>query len=167
MAVLLSVARCSLGHSDARQLYSFVRCPASSTAIGVACYGEPDPLLGVAAQDTSRSWSRRSVCHERRRVLFETVNCTMPNSDALARTAPTSAPYGTWSSPITARAVAAGALRLGGIAVDNDEIYWVESRPNEGGRQVIVKRNADGRIIDVTPKGTNVRTRVHEYGGGA
>jgi dipeptidyl aminopeptidase/acylaminoacyl peptidase len=76
-------------------------------------------------------------------------------------------PYGTWMSPIAARTVAAGALRLSGVALEGDDIYWIEGRPEEGGRNVIVKRSADGRIADVTPAGTNVRTRVHEYGGGA
>src|SRR5262245_14759088 len=77
------------------------------------------------------------------------------------------APYGTWSSPVTAPAVAAGARRLGSIAIDGDDIYWLEGRPDEGGRQVIVRRTADGGIADATPQGTNVRTRVHEYGGAA
>jgi dipeptidyl aminopeptidase/acylaminoacyl peptidase len=56
---------------------------------------------------------------------------------------------------------------LGSIVVEGDDIYWAEGRPDEGGRHVIVKRSADGRIADVTPGGTNVRTRVHEYGGAA
>jgi dipeptidyl aminopeptidase/acylaminoacyl peptidase len=77
------------------------------------------------------------------------------------------APYGTWASPITAEAVAAGALRLGSVLVDDETIYWLEGRPAEGGRDVIVKRAPDGRVSDVTPSGTNVRTRVHEYGGAA
>src|SRR5687767_10277735 len=77
------------------------------------------------------------------------------------------APYGTWASPLTAQAVAAGALKLGDITVEGDDIYWVEGRPAEGGRSVVVKRSSDGRIADVTPAGTNVRTRVHEYGGAA
>src|SRR5262245_24879952 len=74
---------------------------------------------------------------------------------------------GTWPSPITARVVAAGATRLSGVAVDGEDIYWVEGRPEEGGRSVIVKRGADGVIADATPPGTNARTRVHEYGGAA
>jgi dipeptidyl aminopeptidase/acylaminoacyl peptidase len=80
---------------------------------------------------------------------------------------PVAAPYGTWPSPVTAQAVAAGALKLSGITIEGDDIYWVEARPQEGGRSVIVKRTADGRITDVTPPGTNVRTRVQEYGGAA
>jgi dienelactone hydrolase len=78
-----------------------------------------------------------------------------------------SLPYGTWRSPLTARAVAADAVRLGSIALDGDDIYWIEGRPDEGGRNTLVKRSVDGRIGDVTPAGTNIRTRVHEYGGAA
>src|SRR5687768_6233696 len=75
--------------------------------------------------------------------------------------------YGTWKSPLPARDVAAGELRLGAVTVDGDDIYWVEGRPLEGGRYVLVRRDHNGRITDVTPPGTNVRTRVHEYGGKA
>jgi dipeptidyl aminopeptidase/acylaminoacyl peptidase len=63
--------------------------------------------------------------------------------------------------------VAAAAVRLGGITIDGDDIYWIEGRPAEGGRAAIVRRSAGGQILDVTPAGTNVRTRAHEYGGGA
>src|SRR6266850_614645 len=90
----------------------------------------------------------------------------MPDPD-LQPAAPVVAPYGTWTSPLTARTVAAGALRLGSIAIDGDDIYWIEGRPDEGGRHVVVKRSADGCIADATPERTNVRTRVHEYGGAA
>ena len=77
------------------------------------------------------------------------------------------APFGTWKSPITAQTVAAQSLRLGFPALDGDDIYWLEGRPQEGGRNVLVKRSLDGAITDVTPRDHNVRTRVHEYGGGA
>src|SRR5687767_4410176 len=80
---------------------------------------------------------------------------------------PETAPCGTWRSPLTARIVASGALRLSGVIATDDNVYWVEGRPEEGGRSVIVKRTADGRIVDVSPPGTNVRARVHEYGGAA
>jgi dipeptidyl aminopeptidase/acylaminoacyl peptidase len=84
-----------------------------------------------------------------------------------APAAPVMAPCGTWKSPIAAQTVAAAALRLGGVALDGDRICWVEGRPEEGGRNVVVCRSPDGRIADLTPPGTNVRTRVHEYGGAA
>ena len=75
----------------------------------------------------------------------------------------TEAPYGAWTSPLTATRVTAGALRLGEIALDGDDVYWTEGRASEGGRYVIVKRTLDGRIVDVTPAGFNARSRVHEY----
>jgi dipeptidyl aminopeptidase/acylaminoacyl peptidase len=80
---------------------------------------------------------------------------------------PTIAPYGTWTSPITADTVAKQGLRLGFPAIDGHDLYWLEGRPNEGGRNVLVKRTPNGTISDVTPRDHNVRTRVHEYGGGA
>jgi len=76
-------------------------------------------------------------------------------------------PYGTWPSPLTAQVVASQGLRLGGVAVDGEDIYWLEGRPAEGGRTVLVRRSPDGQIGDVTPPPFYVRTRVHEYGGGA
>ena len=53
------------------------------------------------------------------------------------------------------------------VAVDGDDVYWIEGRPHEGGRNVLVRRSADGSTSDVVPAGFNVRSRVHEYGGGA
>jgi dipeptidyl aminopeptidase/acylaminoacyl peptidase len=77
------------------------------------------------------------------------------------------APYGSWKSPITAELIAAGTIGLGQIALDGDDTYWVELRPAERGRSVIVHRTPDGRTNEVTAAPFNVRTRVHEYGGGA
>ena len=76
-------------------------------------------------------------------------------------------PYGTWPSPITAHVVASQGLRLGAVCVDGPDVYWLEGRPGEGGRVVLVRRSADRSIRDVTPEPFNVRTRVHEYGGGS
>ncbi|HTQ33291.1 MAG TPA: prolyl oligopeptidase family serine peptidase [Stellaceae bacterium] len=72
-------------------------------------------------------------------------------------------PYGAWKSPITSDLIVAETIGLGGVIVDGSDIYWTESRPGEGGRNVLVKSGGD----DVTPAPYNVRTRVHEYGGGA
>jgi hypothetical protein len=77
------------------------------------------------------------------------------------------APYGEWESPITAAALSAASVRLSGLALDGADVYWVEGRPAEKGRSVIVRRTPDGVIADVTPPPFDVRTRVHEYGGGA
>jgi len=78
-----------------------------------------------------------------------------------------SAPYGSWQSPITAALVASSAVRLDEIVLDGEDIYWVEMRPQEEGRSVIVVRRPDGTRVDVTPPGFSARTRVHEYGGGS
>jgi len=75
--------------------------------------------------------------------------------------------YGAWSSPITADAIVAGVIGLSQIRLDGDDVYWVELRPAEAGRNVVVQRRPDGSVEDITPPGFNVRTRVHEYGGGA
>jgi dipeptidyl aminopeptidase/acylaminoacyl peptidase len=77
------------------------------------------------------------------------------------------APFGTWASPITADMTVASSVRLGEIQLDGDDTYWIESRPEEKGRSVIVKRDAQGNTTDVNPAPFNARTRVHEYGGGA
>src|SRR5688572_33418211 len=76
-------------------------------------------------------------------------------------------PYGTWPSPIPAALVAAQGIRLSSVALDGEAIYWIEGRPHEAGRNVLVRRAADGTTRDVTPEGFNTRSRVHEYGGGA
>ncbi len=80
---------------------------------------------------------------------------------------PTVAPYGSWASPITAELVTAAELRLGQPALDDGDVYWLEGRPAEAGRTVLVRRRPDGTQADLTPAPFNVRTRVHEYGGGA
>ena len=77
------------------------------------------------------------------------------------------AAYGSWKSPITSDLIVAGTIGLGGAHLDGDDVYWSELRPTEGGRSVIVRRTPDGQTQDVTPAPFNVRTRVHEYGGGA
>ncbi len=77
------------------------------------------------------------------------------------------APYGSWKSPITSDLIVAETIGLGQIALNGDDVYWIEMRPSEGGRNVVVRRTPDGQTIDVTPPPFNARTRVHEYVGGA
>src|SRR5260370_830779 len=73
--------------------------------------------------------------------------------------------YGAWSSPITSDFVVAETIGLADLRVAGGVIYWIEARPTENGRNVLVRQRADGTIEDVTPPPWNVRTRVHEYGG--
>lgn len=80
---------------------------------------------------------------------------------------PQVAPYGAWASPITIELLTAKTIGLAGLQLDGNDLYWIESRATEAGRNVLVRRAPDGLIADVTPPPFNVRTRVHEYGGGA
>ena len=77
------------------------------------------------------------------------------------------APYGSWKSPVTSELIVSGSIGLGEVALDGEDVYWIESRPAEEGRSVIVRRTPDGRTVDATPPPFNARTRVHEYGGGS
>ena len=76
------------------------------------------------------------------------------------------APYGAWKSPITSDLIVAQSISLSEVRLDGGAIYWVEGRPQEQGRNVVVRAGPDGDATDVTPLPFNVRTRVHEYGGG-
>ncbi|HEY9232356.1 MAG TPA: S9 family peptidase, partial [Blastocatellia bacterium] len=77
------------------------------------------------------------------------------------------APYGSWKSPITADLIIAGTINLSEVALDGDDIYWIEGRAAERGRNCIVRRTGEGTTEDVTPPEFNARTTAHEYGGGA
>ncbi len=79
---------------------------------------------------------------------------------------PTTAPYGSWRSPISAELASSSGVKLGELVLSGNDVYWLEGRPKERGRYVIVRRTPDGTTADVTPAGFNARTRVHEYGGG-
>ena len=76
-------------------------------------------------------------------------------------------PYGSWKSPFSAQTLVAEAVGLGSVSLLDAEICWIESRPSEAGRCVLMRRRADGRVEQRTLAPLNVRTRVHEYGGGA
>ncbi len=78
----------------------------------------------------------------------------------------TARPAGSWPSPITPRSLVAGAVGISEVVPDGDDVWWAESRPDNRGRTTLV-RWRDGETVDVTDPDTNVRTSVHEYGGGA
>jgi len=77
------------------------------------------------------------------------------------------APYGSWRSPITSDLITAESITLFEPRVDGDAIYWLELRPREQGRVVVVRHDSGGQTVDVIGPTFNARTRVHEYGGGA
>jgi len=77
------------------------------------------------------------------------------------------APYGSWRSPITSDLIVAQSIALSEVRLDGGDVYWLEGRPQEQGRCVVVGGGEDARSTDLTPPPFNARTRVHEYGGGA
>jgi dipeptidyl aminopeptidase/acylaminoacyl peptidase len=77
----------------------------------------------------------------------------------------TETPYGEWPSPLTPEMIASSGVEYAGVALEDDAAWWLERRPAEEGRGVIVRQTANGET-DITPSDYNVRTLVHEYGGG-
>ena len=83
-------------------------------------------------------------------------------------TNPKTAPYGSWKSPITSDLIVTQSISLSEVRFDGQAVYWLEARPQEQGRNVVVRAGGAGaNTTDIVPKSFNVRTRVHEYGGGA
>ena len=76
-------------------------------------------------------------------------------------------PYGAWRSPIGAELLTRGSRRFSLPSIDGDAVLWLESRPDEAGRVALLRSVRGGRPEEVTPAGANVRSSVHEYGGGA
>ncbi len=79
----------------------------------------------------------------------------------------TIAPFGTWRSPIAPSILADSGITLSQLQAVADDLYWLELRPADQGRSVLVRRTPNGTHTDMTPSDYNVRSRVHEYGGGA
>jgi dipeptidyl aminopeptidase/acylaminoacyl peptidase len=79
----------------------------------------------------------------------------------------TSKPYGTWPSQISAELITKAAPGLSNLRNFDNTLFWVESRPWEGGRNVIMRQNEAGQICDVLPKPFSHQSKVHEYGGAA
>uniref|UniRef100_A0A8J7VW50 S9 family peptidase n=1 Tax=Coralloluteibacterium stylophorae TaxID=1776034 RepID=A0A8J7VW50_9GAMM len=102
-------------------------------------------------------------------VLLACMGCAVRTpeirSDAPATAAPQVAPYGSWRSPLSAEQVVAGTVTLGAPMLAGDDVLWLESRPGDA-RTVLVRARGDG-AEDITPAPFSVRSRVHEYGGGA
>ena len=80
---------------------------------------------------------------------------------------PTTAPYGSWSSPLDIELVSGGSVGLSEPMLDGDDVYWLEGRSAEGGRRTLLRRGPDGATRALTPVPFNVRNKVHEYGGGS
>lgn len=74
-------------------------------------------------------------------------------------------PCGTWPSPLSPERASAAGLTLAWPGVVDGRLHWVEGRPHERGRSVLVGLDADGVPRDRVDAEADVRSRVHEYGG--
>ncbi len=77
------------------------------------------------------------------------------------------APFGTWTSAVSADLVAGQSLRFGLLQYSGGVLYWSEQRPAEAGRAAIVACPDGGEPRDVIAAPFSARSRVHEYGGGS
>ncbi|WP_444931411.1 prolyl oligopeptidase family serine peptidase [Microbulbifer sp. SSSA002] len=80
---------------------------------------------------------------------------------------PTTAPYGSWKSAISADLLVEGSVRLAEASLVDGRYYWLESRPSEKGRNVLVQYCPQNGRRDLTPAPIAVRSKAHEYGGGS
>lgn len=80
---------------------------------------------------------------------------------------PVESPFGSWASTLAAADIARGGLRLGEPRIADGVVYWLEGRPADGGRTVLMRAAADGVAHECVASEVDVRSRVHEYGGGA
>ena len=73
---------------------------------------------------------------------------------------------GSWKSPITSELIVSQTIGIGSVAVNKGNIYWLEKRPQEQGRNLLIGFSNKG-IKNFTPAPLSVRSKIHEYGGGA
>jgi dipeptidyl aminopeptidase/acylaminoacyl peptidase len=85
----------------------------------------------------------------------------------MSSTSVTVAPFGAWASPFKIERLTDRVVFLSDPHAVDGERWWIEGRPEESGRQVLVRRETDGALSRMTPDGFNARSRVHEYGGAA
>ncbi len=78
---------------------------------------------------------------------------------------PSISPYGSWTSPISPETLTEARPSRDFLSHSNGCLYWLESRPWENGRSVIVEKSVDGQLRDLLPAPHSVRSKVHEYGG--
>ena len=78
---------------------------------------------------------------------------------------PKSLPCGAWPSPLSPEAMAAGSVAPAFAAMARGRLHWVEGRPAERGRSVLLTQNDSGGVVEVLGAEADVRSRVHEYGG--
>jgi len=78
--------------------------------------------------------------------------------------------FGSWKSPLDSQALTRGVKGFADLQVAAGRLFLLESRPEEAGRSTLLlldPTQPDATPIELTPAPLNVRSRVHEYGGGS
>lgn len=78
---------------------------------------------------------------------------------------PKTAPYGSWTGLFDIKALFEKPATPAYPVKHDGRIYWLEARPEEGGRAVLMRREASGIEHCLTPDNFSLRSTVHEYGG--
>ena len=131
-----------------------------------------DPSIASSLKFLRKTpWAREKVESLYLFMLRDQARQTRADNEMSQRTMnmpdPIATPFGAWASAITADLIVGDSIRLGQLAVLERDVFWTEGRPQEQGRNVLVWCSENGRLQDLTPAPLNVRSRVHEYGGGA
>ena len=120
---------------------------ASSQAFGGLGDRQAGEVRGLRTQDARGHQGRREQCGQSLPPIHTMAIVKVPDPVTrimVAIFAMSTIPYGAWPSPLSAARVTAGALRFDQIQLDGTDVYWIEGRASEGGRNVIVKRLLDG-----------------------
>lgn len=129
---------------------------------------EAQPRQLVSTVEARRDSKANSGAHHRPPIGIPPVGLDRVPVNGVGRTSLKRLGYGSWVARLDAADVA-GAVgrRFSSLGLAGGRLRWVESHPAEGGRSVVVEAAADGSWRDITPETLDVRTRVHEFGGGA
>jgi dipeptidyl aminopeptidase/acylaminoacyl peptidase len=121
-------------------------------------------IAAVTPPSTLAEFALDEAMHPFRRLCLLATLVTLSASGVAAMT-PAATPYGSWPSPIDAATLAGAAIGMSDLQVHGGALFWRETRPAEGGREVLMRLEPGGEAQQLTPPGFSVRTRVHEYGG--
>jgi len=84
----------------------------------------------------------------------------------MARLKKNPAVYGSWKAHITSSVLTEKSNRIGTLKAQGDVVYWIEQRPDEGGRSGIMSWSQEAGLVDCLSAPFSARSKVHEYGGG-
>src|SRR4051812_25683393 len=117
-----------------------------------------------ARQTSGCHISQSRCCRANRSLAGSLIRRRISGRFTFAMATSKSSPYGSWKSPITSDLIVAQSISLTEVRLDGRNVHWLEGRPQEQGRFVIVRAGRSGNQ-DLVPKPLSARTRVHEYGG--